>query len=225
MESKFAKQAHVAVTARSSFLFVCCFIGSYYHQLTTTRKRQNRKEEDSRFVTEQVIFSANDRSHYNGPNPADSNFFRSSILAYVHYRPNGTISPVVIDSQGVNSHNASNGQSVQAEHFLRLLDDYDDGPSLAAAATTASIATARKRSRKIWLGEDEVYVTPFGAKGNSLAVSLFVDICNEGFPCQPALKHPPPPTFTPPRARAAVLNQVKITQCKWKVVELCSFGR
>ena len=66
---------------------------------------------------QQAYFSANDRSHYNGTVSNGAAFFRNSVLGYVHYRPNGTISPIVIDAQGVNSHNATSGSVIQAEHF------------------------------------------------------------------------------------------------------------
>jgi hypothetical protein len=47
----------------------------------------------------QWFFSANDRSH--STDLAHRDVFRDTIFAYVHFYPNGTIAPVVIDETGV----------------------------------------------------------------------------------------------------------------------------
>jgi hypothetical protein len=84
-------------------------------------------------TVQQGYFSANDRSHYNGTNPNDSPFYRSSVLGYLNYRDNGTIAPVVIDAQGVNSHNATH--AIQAENFQTISEPA--GASWSACCSSA----------------------------------------------------------------------------------------
>lgn len=50
--------------------------------------------------------------------PYNTNAFRDSILTYVHYYPNASIAPVVIDAQGVGSYNATAG--AEAENYMRV---------------------------------------------------------------------------------------------------------
>jgi hypothetical protein len=49
----------------------------------------------------QTYFACNDESHGGGGG------FRSTIIAYVHYRANGTIAPIRIDETGVGNYNIS----------------------------------------------------------------------------------------------------------------------
>jgi hypothetical protein len=49
-----------------------------------------------------------------------SAYFRNSILAYVHYRDNGDIAPVRIDSVGVGRYDAAAGP-IQAEDFFKVV--------------------------------------------------------------------------------------------------------
>jgi hypothetical protein len=49
-----------------------------------------------------------------------SAYFRNSILAYVHYRDNGEIAPVRIDSTGVGRYDASAGP-IRAEDYFQII--------------------------------------------------------------------------------------------------------
>lgn len=61
---------------------------------------------------DQTYFVCNDRSR-----PGRSEYFRDSILTYVHYRDNGEIAPVRIDSLGVGRHNAAQPRIEAEEYF------------------------------------------------------------------------------------------------------------
>jgi hypothetical protein len=88
----------------------------------------------------QWFFSANDRSH--STDLAHRDVFRDTIFAYVHFYPNGTIAPVVIDETGVGEYRA--GGRVEAEAFFsasgaaRKIFDDDAGFGLALAAGGAA---------------------------------------------------------------------------------------
>jgi arabinoxylan arabinofuranohydrolase len=63
----------------------------------------------------QTYFACNDRSH--GGNGG----FRNSIVAYAHYRTNGSIAPIRIDETGVGEYNVSSASPiVQAGDFFSL---------------------------------------------------------------------------------------------------------
>lgn len=64
----------------------------------------------------QWYFSTNDQSH--SLDVAHRNYFRDTVLAYVHYLPNGSIAPVEINAQGVNSHAV--GARIPAEHYFAV---------------------------------------------------------------------------------------------------------
>lgn len=61
----------------------------------------------------QWYYVANDLSQ-PGRNP----YYRESIMAYVHYRDNGNIAPVRIDSLGVGQYDATN-PSIEAEDYFK----------------------------------------------------------------------------------------------------------
>ena len=62
----------------------------------------------------QTYFACNDRSHGGG------SAFRNSIVAYVHYRRNGTIAPIRIDETGVGEYDVMLSRTVQAEDFFSI---------------------------------------------------------------------------------------------------------
>jgi hypothetical protein len=62
----------------------------------------------------QTYFTCNDRSHGGGGG------FRSSIIAYAHYRRNGTIVPIRIDETGVGAYNVSESRSIEAEEYFDI---------------------------------------------------------------------------------------------------------
>ena len=64
----------------------------------------------------QDFWSSNDRSHSS--DAFNTNFYRDTILTYVHYLSNGSIAPVVIDAVGVGSYEAALG--VEAENYFAL---------------------------------------------------------------------------------------------------------
>ena len=61
-----------------------------------------------------VSSTCNDRSHGGGGG------FRSSIIAYAHYRTNGTIAPIRIDETGVGEYNVTANAIVEAEDFYTI---------------------------------------------------------------------------------------------------------
>jgi len=63
----------------------------------------------------QDFWSSNDRSHSG--DPYNTNAYRDPILTYVHYFPNGTISPVVIDATGVGEYDGSTAH-ISAENYM-----------------------------------------------------------------------------------------------------------
>eukprot|EP00656_Telonema_subtile_P025310 TRINITY_DN27396_c0_g1_i1.p1 TRINITY_DN27396_c0_g1~~TRINITY_DN27396_c0_g1_i1.p1 ORF type:complete len:281 (+),score=39.09 TRINITY_DN27396_c0_g1_i1:346-1188(+) len=62
----------------------------------------------------QWYFAANDRSHSGDSKSPGS--FRDSVMGYVHYREDGSIEPMVINSTGVGTYDA--GAVIQAENFF-----------------------------------------------------------------------------------------------------------
>eukprot|EP01051_Picozoa_sp_SAG22_P015612 SAG22_NODE_2067_length_3057_cov_2.417174_2_plen_499_part_00 len=69
----------------------------------------------------QTYFACNDESHGGGGG------FRSTIIAYVHYRANGTIAPIRIDETGVGNYNISSTVAaglkvwtIEAEDFYAI---------------------------------------------------------------------------------------------------------
>lgn len=108
-----------------------------------------------------------------------SAYFRNSILAYVHYRDNGEIAPVRIDSTGVGRYDAAAGP-IQAEDFSQVVGGavrecphggfevrgLADGSILkypnienmpAQARITLSLASARSGAGKIEIREDGLH--------------------------------------------------------------------
>ena len=71
-----------------------------------------------------------------------SAYFRNSILAYVHYRDNGEIAPIRIDSAGVGRYDAATGP-IQAEDYFRLtggaVGEHPNGGFEVRGLTDASI--------------------------------------------------------------------------------------
>jgi hypothetical protein len=65
-------------------------------------------------LNRQWYFACNDCSQ-KGSSP----YFRNSILSYIHYRENGEIAPVRIDSIGVGRYNVAHGH-IEAEDYFRL---------------------------------------------------------------------------------------------------------
>jgi len=69
----------------------------------------------------QWYFFCNDRSHSDALRYNLSGFvFRDTVAAYVHYFRNGSIAPLVIDAQGVGSHDFSQDPLLPAEHFFSV---------------------------------------------------------------------------------------------------------
>lgn len=69
----------------------------------------------------QWYFFMNDRSHSDFNSPNGTNWpggFRDTVAAYVHYREDGSIEPLVVNKQGVGSHDATS--PVRAENFFAL---------------------------------------------------------------------------------------------------------
>lgn len=62
----------------------------------------------------QCYFFCNDYSHSDTPG------FRGTVAAYVHYRADGSIAPIIINEQGVGSHDVSITAEVPAEHFFAI---------------------------------------------------------------------------------------------------------
>ena len=76
----------------------------------------------------QTYFACNDQSH------GGSGGFRSSIIAYAHYRENGSIATLRIDETGVGQYNCSaSGGVVEAEDFFAVAGA-EKRERLAAAA-------------------------------------------------------------------------------------------
>ena len=63
----------------------------------------------------QWFFATTDWSHSS--DVAHRNFFRDSVIGYVHFLPNGSIAPVAIDATGVGEYD---GARVEAENFMAL---------------------------------------------------------------------------------------------------------
>jgi len=63
----------------------------------------------------QTYVAFNDLSHSTDAHNHD--FFRDTVAAYVHYRLDGTIAPVIINSEGVGAHDAAYARRIQAEEF------------------------------------------------------------------------------------------------------------
>ncbi|CAE8716967.1 unnamed protein product, partial [Polarella glacialis] len=62
----------------------------------------------------QAYFFCNDYSH------SDALGFRGTVAAYVHYRADGSIEPIVINAQGVGSHDASLEAVLPAENYFAI---------------------------------------------------------------------------------------------------------
>ena len=62
----------------------------------------------------QTYFTCNDRSHGGGSG------FCSTIIAYAHYRRNGTIVPIRIDETGVGAYNVSETHLIEAEEYFEI---------------------------------------------------------------------------------------------------------
>ena len=69
----------------------------------------------------QSYFACNDRSHGGGSG------FRSTIIAYAHYRANGTIAPVRIDETGVGNYNISATLAAGLKVWTIEAEDYYAG--------------------------------------------------------------------------------------------------
>ena len=63
----------------------------------------------------QWFFATTDWSH--STDTAHRNFYRDTVIGYVHFFPNGSIAPVVIDATGVGEYD---GARVEAENFMAL---------------------------------------------------------------------------------------------------------
>jgi hypothetical protein len=63
----------------------------------------------------QWFLATTDRSH--STDVAHPNYFRDTVIGYVHFLANGTIAPVVIDATGVGEYD---GARVEAENFMAL---------------------------------------------------------------------------------------------------------
>lgn len=63
----------------------------------------------------QWYFACNDESQ-----SGTSNFFRNTVLSYVHYRANGEIAPLRMDRVGVGRYDAAKGK-IEAEDFFSLI--------------------------------------------------------------------------------------------------------
>ena len=88
---------------------------------TSFAKGGGTKDRHSSFFTfhGQTYYACNDESHGGGGG------FRSTIVAYVHYRANGTIAPVRIDETGVGNYNLTGlvkhkGWAMEAEDFYAI---------------------------------------------------------------------------------------------------------
>ena len=68
----------------------------------------------------QWFFVMNDESHSLEP-AAAAYFFRDSVAAYVHYRDNGTIAPLVVNEIGVGEYDGTSW--IPAENFMALHPD------------------------------------------------------------------------------------------------------
>lgn len=65
----------------------------------------------------QWYYASNDRSH--STDTSGQGYFRDTVIGYVHFFPNNTMAPVVINGLGVNSHSAN--ARIEAEEFFSLL--------------------------------------------------------------------------------------------------------
>jgi hypothetical protein len=66
----------------------------------------------------QWYFATNDRSHSTDINHTNS--FRDTVIAYLHYYPNGSMAPVAINGTGVGSY--PYGHVIEAENYFRLVE-------------------------------------------------------------------------------------------------------
>ncbi len=64
----------------------------------------------------QWYFICGDRS-----TPGSTPYYRNSVIGYVHYRENGEIEPVYIDTTGVGRYNAASTR-IQAENYFKAAD-------------------------------------------------------------------------------------------------------
>ncbi len=64
----------------------------------------------------QWYFMCNDQSW-----PGSHGVFRNSVICYVHYRDNGEIEPVTLDSVGVGEYDAANGR-IEAENYFKAVN-------------------------------------------------------------------------------------------------------
>ena len=91
----------------------------WYHQ-----KNYDDRHGSFLMMHNQTYFVTNDQSHSSDHHDRDK--FRDSVAGYVHYRENGTIAPVVINSQGVGGYDLratwpeSRGE-IQAENYFRIV--------------------------------------------------------------------------------------------------------
>ena len=100
----------------------------------------------------QWFFATTDWSH--SADRAHPNFFRDTVIGYVHFFPNGTMAPVVIDETGVGEYG---GARVEAENAMALAGAARkahapvrsgafvvavDGPSAALACPRVRVARA-----------------------------------------------------------------------------------
>ena len=64
----------------------------------------------------QSYFACNDQSF-----PGTTHYYRNTVISYVHYRANGEIEPIYLDTQGVGSYDAKQ-RVIDAENFFKATD-------------------------------------------------------------------------------------------------------
>lgn len=105
-----AENLHGPFTYRGSVIDPARIAPDFWHTHPTHDRHGNFFQ-----FHNQWYFIANDKSQ-----PGRGEFFRDSILAYVHYRDNGEMAPVRIDRVGVGRYDA--GERIEASDYFKAVD-------------------------------------------------------------------------------------------------------
>eukprot|EP00928_Gymnodinium_smaydae_P051137 TRINITY_DN3465_c0_g4_i1.p1 TRINITY_DN3465_c0_g4~~TRINITY_DN3465_c0_g4_i1.p1 ORF type:complete len:489 (+),score=47.86 TRINITY_DN3465_c0_g4_i1:55-1521(+) len=95
-------------------------VGNMTEEPWWTREIHQDRHSSYRELHGQWYFFANDRSHSDGLPTHSEGAFRQTIATYVHYFDNGTIAPIVINKQGVGSHDVSLDDVLPAENYFSI---------------------------------------------------------------------------------------------------------